>query len=326
MKRVLITGGCGFIGSNLTNYFLKKRIKVFVLDKYNFHNNYGWLEDIKNNNKIEIEMGDIRDYDFVNNAIKKVDSVIHLAALIGIPYSYKSPLAYINTNILGTYNVLESCKQNKIKNIIVTSTSEVYGSSKYEPMDEKHPTESQSPYAASKNSADELAKSYFRSFNLPVKIIRPFNTYGPRQSARAIIPTIISQIASGKKEIKLGDTLPTRDFNYVEDCCRGFIMIAESKNTIGETINIGSNSEISIGELLNLIKKLMSSDVTFINDEKRNRPKKSEVYRLWCDNKKINELVGFKSEVKIQDGLKKTIDWIKKPENLKIYKSEIYNV
>ena len=323
MKRVLITGGCGFIGSNLTNYFLKKRIKVIVLDKYNFHNNYGWLEDIKNNNKIEIEMGDIRDYDFVNNAIKKVDSVIHLAALIGIPYSYKSPLAYINTNILGTYNVLESCKQNKIKNIIVTSTSEVYGSSKYEPMDEKHPTESQSPYAASKNSADELAKSYFRSFNLPVKIIRPFNTYGPRQSARAIIPNIIFQLNDKKiKKVKLGNLTPKRDYTFVEDLCEAYYKIYNLKK-FGETYNVGANDNISIKDLYNLISKAIGIKKKIIIEDIRKRKKTSEVKSLRSNFNKLNKATGWKPKTSFTKGLRKTIIWIKR--NQKTYK-DIYNI
>jgi|TARA_B110000495_G_C23006627_1_gene594749 NAD dependent epimerase/dehydratase len=323
MKRVLITGGCGFIGSNLTNYFLKKRIKVIVLDKYNFHNNYGWLENIKNNKNLEIEMGDIRDYDIVNNTIKKVDSVIHLAALIGIPYSYKSPLAYINTNILGTYNILESCKQNKIKNIIVTSTSEVYGSSKYEPMDEKHPTESQSPYAASKNSADELSKSYFRSFNLPVKIIRPFNTYGPRQSARAVIPNIIFQLNDKKiKKVKLGNLTPKRDYTYVDDLCDAYYKIYNLKK-FGETYNVGTNDNISIKDLYNLISKAIGIKKKIIIEDIRKRKKTSEVKSLKSNFNKLNKATGWKPKTSFTKGLKKTILWIKK--NQKTYK-DIYNI
>ena len=257
MKKVLITGGCGFIGSNLTNFFLNKGIKVFVLDKYNFQNNYGWLETSRKNKNLTIELGDIRDFDFVNNLIKKVDSVIHLAALIGIPYSYVSPLAYIQTNVIGTYNILESCKINKTKNIMITSTSEVYGSSQYEPMDEKHPTSSQSPYAASKNSADELAKSYYNSFNLPVKIIRPFNAFGPRQSARAVIPNIIFQLSDEKiKNVKLGNLNPRRDYTYVEDLCDAYYKIYNLKK-FGEVYNVGTGENISIGELYKIICNIM---------------------------------------------------------------------
>ena len=323
MKRVLITGGCGFIGSNLTNYFLKKRVKVIVLDKYNFHNNYGWLEDIKNNKNLEVELGDIRDYDIVNNTIKKVDSVIHLAALIGIPYSYKSPLAYINTNILGTYNILESCKQNKIKNIIVTSTSEVYGSSRYEPMDENHPTESQSPYAASKNSADELTKSYFRSFNLPIKIIRPFNTYGPRQSARAVIPNIIFQLNNKKiKKVKLGNLTPKRDYTYVEDLCDAYYKIYNLKK-FGETYNVGTNEKISIKDLYNLISETIGIKKEIIIENIRKRKKTSEVMSLRSNFNKLNKATGWKPKTSFVKGLKKTIIWVKK--NQKIYK-DIYNI
>ena len=323
MKRVLITGGCGFIGSNLTNYFLKKRVKVIVLDKYNFHNNYGWLEDIKNNKNLEVELGDIRDYDIVNNTIKKVDSVIHLAALIGIPYSYKSPLAYINTNILGTYNILESCKQNKIKNIIVTSTSEVYGSSRYEPMDENHPTESQSPYAASKNSADELTKSYFRSFNLPIKIIRPFNAYGPRQSARAVIPNIIFQLNNKKiKKVKLGNLTPKRDYTYVEDLCDAYYKIYNLKK-FGETYNVGTNEKISIKDLYNLIPVTIGIKKEIIIENIRKRKKTSEVMSLRSNFNKLNKATGWKPKTSFVKGLKKTIIWVKK--NQKIYK-DIYNI
>ena len=323
MKTVLITGGCGFIGSNLTNYFLKKKIKVIVLDKYNFQNNYGWLENFRENKNLEIELGDIRDYDFVNDTIKKVDSVIHLAALIGIPYSYKSPLAYINTNILGTYNILESCKKNKIRNIIITSTSEVYGSSKYEPMDENHPTESQSPYAASKNSADELTKSYFKSFNLPVKIIRPFNTYGPRQSARAVIPSIIFQLNSKKiKQVKLGNLMPKRDYTFVEDLCDAYYKIYNMKK-FGETYNVGSDNNISIKELYNLISKIIGIKKKIIVENIRKRKQSSEVISLRSNYTKLNKATGWKPKTNFITGLKKTIVWIKK--NQKIYK-DIYNI
>ena len=242
---------------------------------------------------------------------RNVEIIFHLGALIAIPFSYLAPDSYVETNIQGTLNICQAAKENGISRLIHTSTSEVYGTAQYVPIDEKHPLHAQSPYSATKIAADAMVTSFYNSFDLPVTIARPFNTYGPRQSARAIIPTIITQIASGKKEIKLGDTSPTRDFSYVEDCCRGFIMLAESEKTIGETINIGSNSEVSIADVLKLIKELMSSDITFVNDEQRKRPKKSEVFRLWCDNKKINELVGYKPQVSIQDGLKKLlIGWL----------------
>jgi NAD dependent epimerase/dehydratase len=326
MKKVLITGADGFIGSHLTEMLVAQGYKVKALSQYNSFNNWGWLENINCKNDIEILSGDIRDLSYCKLISKDVEFIFHLAALIAIPFSYVAPDSYLETNIKGTLNICQAAKENQVSRLIHTSTSEVYGTAKYVPIDEKHPLQPQSPYSASKIAADAMAMSFYNSFDLPITIARPFNTYGPRQSARAIIPTIITQIASGKKEIKLGDITPTRDFNYVGDCCRAFIMLAESEKTIGETINIGSNSEISIGDTLKMIKKLMSSDVTFINDQQRIRPEKSEVYRLWCDNKKINELVGYKPNFSIEDGLKKTIDWITKPEHLKIYKSEIYNV
>jgi NAD dependent epimerase/dehydratase len=326
MKKVLVTGADGFIGSHLTEMLVSKGYHVKALSQYNSFNNWGWLENVSCKNDVEILSGDIRDPHYCKAISRDVEIIFHLAALIAIPFSYLAPDSYVETNIKGTLNICQAAKENEISRLIHTSTSEVYGTAQYVPIDEKHPLQPQSPYSATKIAADAMAMSFYNSFNLPVTIARPFNTYGPRQSARAIIPTIITQIALGKKEIKLGDLSPTRDFNYVEDCCRGFIMIAESDKTIGETINIGSNSEISINDTLKLIKELMSSDATFVNDEQRERPKKSEVFRLWCDNKKINELVGYKPQTNIRDGLKKTIDWITEPENLKIYKSEIYNV
>ena len=326
MKKVLITGADGFIGSHLTEMLVAQEYKVKALSQYNSFNNWGWLENINCKNDVEILSGDIRDFNYCKLISKDVEVIFHLAALIAIPFSYVTPNSYVETNIKGTLNICQAAKENGISRLIHTSTSEVYGTAQYVPIDEKHPLQPQSPYSATKIAADAMVMSFFNSFDLPVTIARPFNTYGPRQSARAIIPTIITQIATGKKEIKLGDVSPTRDFNYVEDCCRAFIMLAESEKTIGETVNIGSNTEISISNTLKLIKKLMSSDVTFINDQQRNRPEKSEVYRLWCDNKKINKLVGYKPKINIQDGLKKTIDWITKPEHLKMYKSEIYNV
>jgi NAD dependent epimerase/dehydratase len=326
MKKVLVTGADGFIGSHLTEMLVNQGYHVKALSQYNSFNNWGWLENVNCKKDIEILTGDIRDSHYCKTISRNVEIIFHLGALIAIPFSYLAPDSYVETNIKGTLNICQAAKENGISRLIHTSTSEVYGTAQYVPIDEKHPLHAQSPYSATKIAADAMVTSFYNSFELPVTIARPFNTYGPRQSARAIIPTIITQIASGKKEIKLGDTSPTRDFSYVEDCCRGFIMLAESEKTIGETINIGSNSEISIADVLKLIKELMSSDVTFVNDEQRERPKKSEVFRLWCDNKKINELVGYKPQVNIQDGLKKTIDWMVRPENLKIYKSEIYNV
>ena len=326
MKKVLVTGADGFIGSHLTEMLVIKGYKVKALSQYNSFNNWGWLDIVNCKKDIEIITGDVRDPHFCKIISKDVNIIFHLAALIAIPFSYIAPDSYVETNIKGTLNICQAAKESGVSRLIHTSTSEVYGTAQYVPINELHPLQPQSPYSASKISADAMAMSFFNSFDLPLTIARPFNTYGPRQSARAIIPTIITQIATGKKEIKLGDISPTRDFNYVEDCCRAFIMLAESDKTIGETINIGSNSEISIADTLKLIKKLMSSDVAFVSDEQRKRPKKSEVFRLWCDNIKINELTGYKSQINIEEGLKKTIDWITKPENLKTYKSEIYNV
>ena len=321
MKKILITGGCGFIGSNLTEYFLKK-YKVIVLDKYNFQNNWGWLEKINHKN-LEIKLGDIRDYDFVNKSMKNVNSVIHLAALIGIPYSYVSPLAYIQTNIIGTYNVLESCNQNKVKNIVITSTSEVYGSSKYEPMNEKHPTFSQSPYAATKKSADELALSYFNSFKLPVKIIRPFNTYGPRQSPRAIIPNIIYQLINKDiKTVKVGNLKPKRDYTYVSDLCDAYFKILKS-NKFGEVFNVGSGENISIIDLYFKISKLLNIKKPLKVQSERKRIKGSEVESLMCDSLKIKNDLNWKPKIKFDVGLKQTFQWVKK--NQLIYK-DIYNI
>jgi NAD dependent epimerase/dehydratase len=324
-KRILVTGADGFIGSHLVEELLKKGATVKALSQYNSFNFWGWLEDI-NNDRLEVLSGDVRDPNYCFEITKDIDIVFHLAALIAIPYSYNAPDSYIDTNIKGTLNICQSCIKNNIKRLIHTSTSEVYGTAQYVPIDEKHPLQPQSPYSASKIGADAIALSFFNSFDAPVTIARPFNTYGPRQSARAVIPTIISQIASGVQEIKLGDLSPTRDFNYVIDTCRGFIHLAENENTIGETVNIGSNFEISISDTLNLIKKLMNSSVNFIEDKKRLRPEKSEVFRLWCDNTKIAELTKFKPEYTIEQGLEATIAWFTNRENLKKYKTGIYNV
>ena len=326
MKRVLITGADGFIGSHLAEMLVKKGCEVKALSQYNSFNNWGWLEDVNCKDKIEILAGDIRDSHYCKHITKDVDIIFHLAALIAIPYSYIAPDSYVDTNINGTLNICQAAKENGVERVIHTSSSEVYGTAQYVPIDESHPMQAQSPYSATKIAADAMAMSFYNAFNLPITIARPFNTYGPRQSARAVIPTIITQIASGKKEIKLGDVTPTRDFNYVEDTCRGFIALAESDKTIGETVNIGSNFEISIGDTLNIIKELMDSDVNFITDEQRLRPDKSEVFRLWCDNSKITKLTGYKPQVDIRQGLQKTINWMTQPDNLKAYKSEIYNV
>ncbi len=295
-KKVLVTGADGFIGSHLTEMLLNEGYQVKALSQYNSFNNWGWLEGIQHAN-LEVVSGDVRDPFFCQHLVKGTDIVFHLAALIAIPYSYIAPDSYIDTNVKGTLNICQAALDQKVQRILVTSTSEVYGTAQYVPIDEKHPLQPQSPYSASKIGADAIAMSFYNTFNLPLTIVRPFNTYGPRQSARAVIPTIITQIASGIKEIKLGDLSPTRDFNYVKDTCRGFVQIADCEKAIGETINIGSNFEISVGDTLELIKKIMQSDVRFITDEQRIRPTGSEVHRLWCDNYKIQKLTGFKPEL-----------------------------
>lgn len=325
-QTVLITGADGFIGSHLTEMLVTNGYRVKALSQYNSFNNWGWLEDVNCKNDIEVFTGDVRDPHYCQHITKGVDTVFHLAALIAIPYSYIAPSSYLETNVNGTVNICQAALQNGCKRVVHTSTSEVYGTAQYVPIDEKHPLQPQSPYSASKIAADAMAFSFYNAFQLPVTIVRPFNTYGPRQSARAVIPTIITQIANGMKEIKLGDITPTRDFNFVLDTCRGFIEIAEHDNTIGETLNIGSNYEISVGDTLNLIKEIMNSNVKFSTDNQRIRPEKSEVHRLWCDNTKIKTLTGFEPKYNLKQGLTETINWFTNEENLKKYKADIYNV
>ncbi|OGI00312.1 MAG: NAD-dependent dehydratase [Candidatus Melainabacteria bacterium GWF2_37_15] len=324
-KNVLITGADGFIGSHLTEELLRSGCNVKALSYYNSFNSWGWLEEINHEN-LEVICGDVRDPYFCKKLTQNIDIVFHLASLIAIPYSYVAPDSYIDTNIKGTANICLAALENNCEKIIHTSTSEVYGTAQYVPIDEKHPLQPQSPYSASKIAADSMAMSFYNAFNLPLIIARPFNTYGPRQSARAIIPTIITQIVAGKKQVKLGDVTPTRDLNYVKDICHGFVLLAETENITGETINIGSNTEISIQNLLEKIKKLMDSDVEFITEEQRIRPEKSEVKRLWCDNSKIRNLTGFKPEYNLEQGLEETIKWFTDSKNLKRYKTDIYNV
>lgn len=324
-KKVLVTGADGFIGSHLTEMLVEAGATVTALSHYNSFNYWGWLEDVACLDAIRVVNGDIRDPFFCQKMTKGIDIVFHLGALIAIPYSYVAPASYVDTNITGTLNMCQAALDNGCSKLIHTSTSEVYGTAQYVPIDEKHPLQPQSPYSATKIGADAMAMSYFNAFNLPVLIARPFNTYGPRQSARAVIPTIITQIAAGMKQIKLGDLSPTRDFNYVADTCRGFIALAES-NVVGETANIGSNYEISVRDTLNIIKRLMNSDVEFVEEKQRIRPGKSEVFRLWCDNTKIHGLTGFKPETDIETGLAKTIEWFLNPRNLEKYKTGIYNV
>jgi len=325
-KTVLVTGADGFIGSHLVEMLVSQGYQVKALSQYNSFNYWGWLEDVNCLANIEVLNGDVRDPHYCDHIMKNVDIVFHLAALIAIPYSYVAPQSYVETNVMGTLNICQAALNNNVERVIHTSTSEVYGTAQYVPIDEKHPLQAQSPYSASKIGADAMAMSYFNAFDLPLTIARPFNTYGPRQSARAIIPTIISQIANGEKQIKLGDLSPTRDFNYVEDTCRGFLELALSKRSIGETTNIGSNFEISMADTLNLIKELMASDVEFISEQQRIRPEKSEVFRLWCDNSKIHTLTGFTPQIDLKQGLQKTIDWFTQGDNLAKYKTSIYNV
>ncbi|WII71831.1 NAD-dependent 4,6-dehydratase LegB [Bdellovibrio sp. 22V] len=325
-KKVLITGADGFIGSHLTELLVSEGYEVRALAQYNSFNSWGWLDSSPLKNEFEVVSGDIRDPFFCKEISTGMDTIFHLAALIAIPFSYVAPQCYVETNVTGTLNICKAAMDAGVSRVIHTSTSEVYGTAQYVPIDEKHPLQPQSPYSASKIAADAMAMSFFNSFSLPLTIARPFNTYGPRQSARAVIPTIIAQIASGKKEISLGDVTPTRDFNYVTDTCRGFLALEKATNCVGKTVNIGSNYEISIGETFELIRRIMKSDVRIQHDADRTRPKNSEVHRLWCDNSVIQSITGFKPEVSIEEGLEKTVEWFCNPSNLAKYKADIYNV
>jgi dTDP-glucose 4,6-dehydratase len=324
--KVLITGAAGFIGSHLVEESVKRGHEVKAFVRYNSANRWGWLEFSEAKENIEVITGDIRDYDSVKDAMKNVEIVFHLAALIGIPYSYVSPLAYIKTNVEGTYNVLQAAREyGTVQDVLITSTSETYGTAQYVPIDEKHPMVGQSPYSATKIAADQLAISFYRSFGLPVKIVRPFNTYGPRQSARAIIPTVITQIMAGKEELRLGNVHPTRDLTFVKDTVKGFWAIANSGAKLrGEITNIGMNEEISIYNLVQKIAKLMNSEIEIVTDSQRVRPEKSEVERLMCNNKKIKENTDWTPDYTLDSGLSETIKWFEKFSEL--YKSEIYNV
>lgn len=326
MNSVLITGADGFIGSHLAEFMVQRGFQVRALVQYNSRNSFGWLDDSKYLGSIQVFSGDIRDPEFCRQLTKDIAYIFHLAALIAIPYSYIAADSYIQTNILGTLNMLEAAKNSGVYKFIQTSTSEVYGTAKYAPIDENHPLQPQSPYSASKIGADSLAMSYFYAHNLPVCIARPFNTYGPRQSARAIIPTLISQIASGKKHILIGDVVPTRDLNYVLDTCLGFHHIAMSDNTSGEIYNIGSGREISVGDLFYKIRDLMGSDAEILVDQKRIRPKNSEVMRLLSDSQKLKAATNFEPKYSLNDGLIETINWFLNPENLRLYKPDLYNV
>ena len=331
-KKILVTGAEGFIGSHLTEFLLNQGYDVKAFVQYNSFNFWGWLENIpqKLKSNLEIFSGDIRDYHGVKTAMKNCDCVLNLAALIAIPYSYHSPDTYIDTNVKGALNVVQAARELGISKVVQTSTSEVYGTAQFVPMTENHPLKGQSPYSASKIGADQIAMSFFYSFGVPVAIIRPFNTYGPRQSARAVIPTIITQIAQGQRKIKLGALSPTRDFSYVSDTVRGFLAVALSENSIGEVINIGSGFEVSIGDTAKFIAEVMAADIEIISDEERLRPEKSEVNRLFADNSKAKKLLGWEPEFSGIDGfkrgLKKTAEWFSNADNRRMYKSEIYNI
>lgn len=331
-KKVLVTGADGFIGSHLTETLVRKGYDVKAFVMYNSFNSWGWLDHSPKEirNSIDVFAGDIRDPYGVKEAMKGCDVVLHLAALIAIPYSYHSPDTYVDTNIKGTLNIVQAGRELGIEKIVHTSTSEVYGTAQFVPITEEHPLQGQSPYSASKIGADQIAMSFYNSFNTPVAIIRPFNTYGPRQSARAVIPTIITQIANGQREIKLGSVTPTRDFNYVKDTVSGFIAVANSEKSVGQVINIGSNYEISIGDTVQLIAEGMGADIEIKTDEQRLRPEKSEVERLWAANAKAKRLLDWEPVYGGRDGfkqgLKETIEWFTSQENLKKYKADVYNI
>ena len=331
-KKILVTGADGFIGSHLTEELVRQGCNVRAFVFYNSFNSWGWLDhsesEIKKN--LDVFAGDIRDPYGMKQAMKGCDVVFHLAALIAIPYSYHSPDTYVDTNVKGTLNVVQAARELEVSKVIHTSTSEVYGTAKFVPITEEHPLQGQSPYSASKIGADQIAMSFYHAFNTPVSIIRPFNTYGPRQSARAVIPTVITQIANGQRKIRLGALHPTRDFNYIKDTVRGFIAVAESKKSVGEVINIGSNFEISIGETVDLIAEVIGVDIEIETDQVRLRPDKSEVERLCADNSKAKKLTAWEPLYAGRDGFKRglieTIEWFTNPENLKNYKADMYNV
>lgn len=323
-KKVLVTGADGFIGSHLTELLLEEGYEVRALSVYNSFNYWGWLDDIKHP-RLEVVSGDVRDAAFCRHITQGCDTVFHLAALIAIPYSYVAPESYVDTNIKGTLNMCQAALDHNVRRLIVTSTSEVYGTARYVPIDENHPRQPQSPYSATKIGADAIAKSFYNAFNLPVTIARPFNTYGPRQSARAIIPTIITQIANGVREIKVGDLSPTRDFNFVKDTCRGFLAIARAEGVEGEEINIATGTEVTMKQTLMKIAEIMDADINWVVDPERIRPSKSEVFRLCGDNTKIETLTDWRPEWSLEEGLRATVDWFRNPDNLAKYKYNVYN-
>lgn len=327
-KKVLVTGADGFIGSHLVENLIDRGYDIRAFCLYNSFGKWGWLENISEDKKkhIEIFMGDVRDPNGVRTAMKNVEIVFHLAALIGIPYSYHSPDTYVDTNVKGTLNILQAARDLNVSRVLVTSTSEVYGTALYVPIDEKHPRQGQSPYSATKIGADAMADSYFRSFDLPVTTVRPFNTYGPRQSARAVIPTIITQLLAGQEEIKLGSLTPTRDLVFVKDTVDGFARIASCDDLIGADVNIATNSEISIGKLAQTIVDIINPNATIVTDEQRLRPEKSEVNRLFGCNRKLFDSIGWKPETSLEEGIAQTVDWFRNKENLSHYKADRYNV
>lgn len=327
-KKVLVTGADGFIGSHLVEQLLEEGASVRAFCYYNSFNSWGWLDTFPADKleRLDIFTGDVRDPNGVRTAMKDIDIVYHLAALIAIPYSYHSPDAYVDTNVKGTLNIVQAARDLNVERVLVTSTSEVYGTAQYVPIDEKHPRQGQSPYSATKIGADCIAESFYRSFDLPLTIVRPFNTYGPRQSARAIIPTIITQLLNGMDTIQLGDLTPTRDLVYVKDTARGFVEISLCKSLIGEDVNIATHDEISIGNLAQELIRQISPNTLIQQDEQRLRPEKSEVFRLFGDNSKLIQHTGWKPETSLQEGLKQTIEWFSQPENLRQYKAGIYNL
>lgn len=331
-KKVLVTGADGFIGSHLTEYLVRQGVDVRAFVYYNSFNSWGWLDESSEEirKSLDVFAGDVRDPNGVRAAMQGCDVVLHLAALIAIPYSYHSPDTYIDTNVKGTLNIVQAARDLGIERVVHTSTSEVYGTARFVPITEEHPLQGQSPYSASKIGADQIAQSFFHSFETPVTTIRPFNTYGPRQSARAVIPTIITQIAAGARQLKLGALHPTRDFNYVRDTVRGFVALAECDEAIGQVVNVGSNYEVTIGDTAALIAELMGRDVEFVSDEQRMRPAGSEVERLWADNARAMALAGWTPEYPGVEGLKRglseTIAWFTQPENLRRYKAGVYNI
>ena len=324
MKHVLVTGADGFIGSHLVELLLSEGYRVRALSQYNSFNYWGWLDDMRHEN-LEVVCGDVRDPNYCREIVRGCDTVLHLAALIAIPYSYVAPDSYVDTNIKGTLNICQACRDLGVERLVVTSTSEVYGTAQYVPIDEKHPRPPPSPSSATKIGADALATSLHTARPLPAPRSPPFNTYGPRQSARAIIPTIITQIANGERQIKIGDLSPTRDFNYVKDTCRGFLALAKAQGVEGEEINICTNSEISMMDTLKLIAKIMNADVEWVRDPQRIRPSKSEVFRLWGDNTKITSLTDWRPAYSLEQGLTETVEWFCNKANLAKYKSGIYN-